>query len=121
MPTKQPVCKTLFPWLRENLGKRCLGGLSGQDGKALCAAVQIVELWAYTSDPRTAAQAFGLCVRSMQESQRHLAFHAIAHVCEWSSRAQLWAEAGLSPIRYPLCDWEPGGRHRPLSVPQATA
>lgn len=116
MSTKnKPVCETGLKWLKDNLGLRCLAGLTGQDIKALRAAIQIVELWGYTDSPELAEQAFGACVRSMQESQWQLAYHVTAHLHEWSTRAELWAAAGLPPISVSLCAWEPGGRMRPLS------
>lgn len=115
MSTKnKPVCETGLKWLKDNLGPRCLAGLTGQDIKALTAAIHIVELWTYTDNSAAAEQAFGLCVRSMQESQWQFAYHVIAHVAEWSSRAELWSAAGLPPISVSLCAWEPGGRMRPL-------
>lgn len=114
MSTKQkPVCETGLKWLKDNLGPRCLAGLTGQDIKALQAAIQIVELWTYTDNPEAAEQAFALCVRQMQESQWPLAYHVIAHLSEWSSRSELWFAAGLPAIRVPVCAWEPGGQMRP--------
>jgi hypothetical protein len=94
--TKQPYCKTVFPWLRANLGKHCTAGLTGQDHKALMAAVQTVELYSYCDDGDAVATAFGLLVTQMQPNMRCLAYHAIAHVTDWSFRGQLWIRAGLS-------------------------
>lgn len=114
MSATQPVTKTVFPWLRANLGK-CLGGLTGQDFPALKTAVQAVELWCASDDRgrEFAAQAFGAAVRAMQPQLRYLAFHAIAHVGDWSHRAQLWEAAGLEPLeRVPVCVHGPGGSQR---------
>ena len=41
---QKPKCETLLPWLKANLGKHCLGPLTGTDAKALAAAVQTIEL-----------------------------------------------------------------------------
>lgn len=106
----QPHCVTIFPWLRSNLGKRSLGGLTGQDFKALRAAVEIVHLWSYCDAPDEVAEAFGIVVKQMQPTMRRFAFHAIAHVTDWPQRAQLWEAAGLEAIEMPgLCSYERGG------------
>lgn len=107
----EPPCKTVLPWLKANLGKRCLAPLTGTDARALSAAVQIAELWTVADMRVVVAQSFGLVVRSsMQESTRYLAYHAIAHVGDWSFRAELWQMAGLEPIeRLPVCAFGPGG------------
>lgn len=109
MRAVQPVTKTVFPWLKANLGK-CLGGLTGQDYPALKTAVQAVELWISADNigRRHAASAFGSAVRAMQPNLRYLAFHSIAHVGDWEMRHQLWQEAGLETIpALPLCEHEP--------------
>lgn len=106
----EPPCKTLLPWLRANLGKRCLAPLTGTDARALAAAVQIAELWTVADERRPVAAAFGLVVgSSMQASTQYLAYHAIAHVGDWSFRRELWEMAGLPPIHPRLCAFEPGG------------
>ncbi len=112
MSAPQPCCKTLFTWLKANLGKRCLAPLTGTDAKALTAAVHIIELYSYcdSSESDNVAKAFGLVVANMQLSTRHLAFHAIAHMMEWDTRWQLWELAGLPPLDHlPRCSFEPGG------------
>lgn len=95
----KPVSATIGLWLKDNLGP-CLGGLTGQDWPALKAAMHIVELWcAADSEGRVhAAVAFGAVVRAMQPKLRYLAYHGIAHVGDWSHRAELWKAAGLEPL-----------------------
>lgn len=113
--TIQPPCKTIYRWLKDNLGPRCLGVLTGTDAKALSAAVQIVALWSYCSDEEV-EKAFGLVVGRMQRDAQHLAFHSIAHVCDWSHRWQLWNAAGLDKenvIGRPGCKYGPETTHRP--------
>lgn len=112
--TPQPVTKTVFPWLKDNLGK-CLGGLTGQDYPALKTAVQAVELWVScdSQGKRHAAVAFQHAVLAMQPQLRYLAFHAIAHVADWPHREQLWTESGLVPLdNIPVCAFGPGGSQR---------
>ena len=104
----KPKCETLYPWLRSNLGDRCLAPLTGTDARALDAAVQIVELYCFCAHPEV-AQAFGAVVSQMQRSTRELAYHAIAHPMDWCHRSELWAEAGLDPIPVRKCSFEPGG------------
>jgi hypothetical protein len=116
MKASKPVCQTLRPWLRANLGKTCMSGLTGTDWRALAAAVHVVELYSYATSDH-AARAFGDCVRQMQRSQRRLAYHAIAHVMDWSDRETLWMRAGLEPIpEAGRCEWEPGGAQRILKL-----
>lgn len=95
----KPPCATISMWLRENLGP-CMGGLTGQDWPALKSAVQIVELWcsADHESKQQAAVAFGAVVRCMQPNLRYLAYHAIAHVGDWSHRDKIWRDAGLTPL-----------------------
>ncbi len=104
-------CTTIAKWLRENLGPRCLAPLTGTDSRALDAAVQIIELWAYDRDHHLEV-AFGLVVARMQPKCRELAYHAIAHVVEWSDRARIWDAAGLEPFVPAVCAYEPGGSAR---------
>jgi len=69
------------------------------------AAAQIIELYAY--DPsQPALAAFALVVRRMQPSTRGLAYHAIAHVMDWSDRARLWSRAGLDIQAFGVCAFE---------------
>lgn len=107
----QPKCQSVRSWLKSNLGKSCLGVLTGTDSRALSAAVQIVELWCYHQTPEV-ERAFGLVVQAMQPSARQLAYHAIAHCADWRHRAELWEAAGLPRIEKPwLCSFEDGGSH----------
>lgn len=103
-----PLCKAVYPWLRSNLGKRCLAPLTSGDAYALAAAVHIVELWG-SCQKNSIASAFGAVVMEMQPSTRYLAFHSIAHVLDWSHRAELWHAAQLPALQYPTCSFEPGG------------
>lgn len=105
--TYQPPAQTVFAWLRANCGKGCLAPLTGTDGRGLRAAVQIAELYSYHRQPEV-LEAFGLVVRSsMQEECWYLAYHAIAHVMDWSDRAEVWAGAGLPEIVHGRCAFEP--------------
>lgn len=87
------------PWLKANLGPRCLAPLTGTDARALIAAVQIVELWS-EGRSASAAQSFRLVVLEMQQHTRGLAYHAIAHVMDWSHRQELWIAAGLPEVTH---------------------
>jgi hypothetical protein len=108
---QKPVCETVFPWLKANLG-HCLGGLTGADYRALQAAVQIINLYAYTGGG-DAIRAFGLVVGQMQEKERELAYHAIAHVLDWGDRGKIWLRAGLPRLdAVRVCAHEPGGVRR---------
>lgn len=91
----KPPTVTLFPWLRSNLGKHCLAPLTGTDARALLAAVQVIDLYSVHRE-KDVLGAFGILVLCMQPSTRELAFHAIAHVVEWSDRAPIWRDAGLT-------------------------
>lgn len=116
MKASKPVCQTVRPWLQANLGKTCMSGLTGTDWRALAAAVHVVELYSYATNDLT-AKAFGDCVRQMQRSQRRLAFHAIAHVMDWSDRQTLWTRAALESIpEAGRCAFEPGGSERILKL-----
>lgn len=95
MPAEKPVSTTVFPWLQRNLPAGALGALTGTDCQALRAAVQIIGLYAFDGSPRV-AEAFALVVLRMQPSTRYFAFHAIAHVLDWSDRGRIWVEAGLN-------------------------
>jgi hypothetical protein len=87
----------IVPWLRANLGPACLAPLTTTDFKALRAAVEILELYAYDRNPAV-LEAFRLVVLRMQESSRQFAYHAIAHVLDWSERPKVWEAAGLPPL-----------------------
>ena len=111
MPTT-PYAKSVFPWLRANLGQTALAPLTSTDTQALQAAVQIVPLWdpySFGNADGQIAAAFGACVRRMQPHTRQFAFHAIAHVSEWSTRFKLWRAAGFDELPSPCyrCKHEP--------------
>jgi hypothetical protein len=110
----QPHSVTIFPWLRSNLGRRCLAPLTGCDTRALRAAVEIIELYSYDPAP-SVLEAFGAIVRRMQPSTQELAYHAIAHVMDWSNRSELWVKAGLPEFGPQKCSFEPGGSYVDLS------
>lgn len=95
MKAPEPVSKTIFPWLRANLGKNCLAPLTGTDARALRAAVEIIDLYSTDHDP-IVLKAFGIVVRRMQLHCQHFAFHAIAHVMDWSDRHHVWSTAGMA-------------------------
>lgn len=103
--TRQP-CEVLPAWLKDNLGPRCLAPLTAQDHAALAAAVQIVQLYAYDGR-REILEAFGTIVRTMQRSCQPLAYHAIAHVLNWSDRDNVWSAAGLEWMSFGKCKCEP--------------
>lgn len=111
---------TIGPWLKANLGPRCLGGLTGQDWPALKAAVQIIEVWFSSGyeGRKCAAAAFGNIVQVMQPELRYLAFHAIAHVGDWGHRAELWAAAQLGAADLA---GKPECKYGPRSAPKPTA
>lgn len=94
---RQPICGMLIPWLRENLGRDTLGALTGADHLALAAAHHIIALYATGNDPAV-LDAFRIVVLRMQPSTRHFAFHAIAHVMDWSDRPVVWSLAGLPEL-----------------------
>lgn len=105
----KPVCVTLLPWLKANLGSHCLGCLTGQSGRALAAAAQILSLYSSCDDTAAphALAAFRAVVETMDPPERTLAYHAIAHVMDWSDRPRIWAAAGLPEITNPSrCHYE---------------
>jgi hypothetical protein len=105
MARPKPRCQTLLPWLDANLGPRALAPLTGTDAKALAAAVHIVELYSYHPEPAV-LDAFLAVVFQMQETTRELAYHAIAHVMDWSDRERLWRKAGLPAFQARRCTHE---------------
>lgn len=108
-PAYKPAAQTVVRWLREN--GMPLGGLTGCDARALRAAVQIVELMAYSGRTLPLVSAFAACVGEMQPGTRFLAFHAIAHVLDWGDRASIWAAAGLPALgEIPVCKFSPESR-----------
>lgn len=98
MKKPQPPAATVFRWLRDN--GHNLAALTGQDTRALAAAVQVVALYnACDSEAEDfALTAFRGCVLSMQPHTRELAYHAVAHVGDWSFRAIMWERSGLEPL-----------------------
>jgi hypothetical protein len=107
----KPSCKSVFPWLEANLGKRCLAPLTDHDSFALKAAVHIAELWGRSSSRLHAAFAFRFAVLEMQPHTRYFAFHAIAHVLDWSHRMELWTQADLPREQiYGICAFSPEAR-----------
>jgi hypothetical protein len=112
MKAAVPYAKSVFQWLRDNLGRRAMGALTSTDQRALEAAVQVVALWNHADEEpsRDLPNAFAACVRCMQASTQEFAFHAVAHVAEWHTRQQMWDLAGLPPLaRRMMCAFEPGG------------
>lgn len=108
MNKPKPLCQSVRTWLRENLGKHCLGPCTSVDYRALDAAIHIVEMEAYQRGNKDLCAAFGHVVRQMQPGCQRLAYHAIAHVQEWSDRDRLWAAAWLPmPENFGRCEHEP--------------
>lgn len=109
MSASKPASATIGKWLRDN--GHSLGGLTGQDWPALKAAVEAANLWIACDDEckGSAAQAFCGAVCCMQPGLRYLAYHAVAHVGDWSHRPQLWSMAGLEPFAsgVPACKYGP--------------
>lgn len=112
-----PYSKTVFRWLKANLGPKCLAPCTGQDMPAIRAAVHLAELWCASDDEgrAAAADAFRSVVTAMQPSTRYLAFHCIAHAGDWGHRFELWRAANL-PAEWlsgaPDCSFAP----RPVRV-----
>jgi hypothetical protein len=104
----KPPCETVLPWLKANLGPHCLAPLTGTDAKALAAAVQIIHLWNHCGE-HCLIVAFEQVVICMQPKTRELAYHAIAHVADWHTRAEVWRQTALGAIEAHVCAFEPGG------------
>jgi hypothetical protein len=101
---------TIRTWLKANLGPKCLAPLTSNDSAALVAASELIRLWARGDEQNraSAAQAFGLTVRTMQPSVWHLAFHLIAQATDWDLRFELWTTAGLPDLEaIPPCKYGP--------------
>lgn len=99
----KPLCASVLPWLKANLGPQCLGCLTGQTGRALAATVQVIGLYSYCdeeAEPHVLA-AFREIVNTMDGPSRELAYHSIAHVLDWGDRARVWDRAGLAPLQNP--------------------
>ena len=116
MAAQKPYSATIAKWLTDNLGKGWSAPLTGQDWPALKAVVEIVNTWT-SSDSEGRANcvtAFRAMVLTMQPGCRYLAFHAVAHVADWSHRWELWRLAGLADdhvIGKPAC--KDGPERRP--------
>ena len=96
--------KEILAWLRANLGKSALGGLTSTDTHALVTSVGLSNLISYATAPAELFAAYAAIVSQMQESTRWLAFHAIACELDWSHREMIWCQAGLSlPTNRPEC------------------
>jgi hypothetical protein len=109
MKTPKPVAATVCTWLKNNLGPHALAPLTSNDHRALLAAVQIVDLYAY-NPANCVLNAFGSVVSCMQPHTQRLAYHAIAHVMDWGHRPRIWAAAGLEEGNFGLCKYEPANR-----------
>ena len=106
----QTGSQRILKWLKGN--QIPLGALTSHDVAALFAATEIAALWVRGDRherPRS-AQAFRLVVEQMQDSTKHMAYHAIAMVAEWDHRAELWRDAAL-PVQplasAPNCKFAP--------------
>ncbi len=115
MPALQPLAVTIKPWLRAQLGKSCFAGLCSGELDALCAAIHVIGIYAYRPLP-SLLEAFAHVVLTMQEHNRFLAYHAIAHVMDWPDRARLWHLAGLPDCGPGQCIDERG----PLRLTEVT-
>jgi hypothetical protein len=98
---QKPVSATVGPWLKANLGSKCLAGCTSVDYRALEASVHLVELMAYAGRSAGLLAAYCAIVSEMTEHNRWLAYHSIAHVLNWEDRAVIWLNAGAPEI--PQC------------------
>ena len=103
---EKPLCQSVYPWLTANLGKRCLAGMTSTDVRALNAAVHLVELYGCTGEA-SALQAWAACVKIAQPTMRRFFYHATAHVRDWGHRREMWQAAGLPPLDFGRCEYEP--------------
>lgn len=96
----KPVAATILPWLKANLGTRCLAPLTSTDAKALLASVQLVDLIGHADSHRRPPllAAYRAIVSNIQPHCQHLAFHGIAHVLDWSHRREIWIDSGLAGL-----------------------
>lgn len=104
MKTKNEI----FRWLKANLGKRCLAGLTSTDVYALVTSVGLSNLISHGGAPSQLFHAYREIVFQMQPDNRYLAFHAIACELDWSHRWMIWSNAMLpaSDVRG-KCAFEP--------------
>jgi hypothetical protein len=105
----EPTCASALKWLAANLGgKRALAPLTGTDYRALAAAAHTIELWAVSGNDRV-LEGFRVAVLEMQPRTRYFAYHIVAHMCEWSTRARVWSLARLpldDLVNIPRCEGE---------------
>jgi hypothetical protein len=107
MSAPKSLSDVIVPWLKDNLGPKCTGILTGTDLRALKASVLIVDLMTSAGYLPTLCGAFAAVVREMQPQSRFLAYHAIACASDWSYRELIWQKSGLETIPSPpLCRWE---------------
>lgn len=87
---KRPVCQTARAWLRQH--KHSLGGLTGQDSRALSAFIHLLELYTVSDEDgcRHALIAMRHAVSAMQPTTQHLAKHAIPLALDWGDEEPLW-------------------------------
>lgn len=111
----KPASQTVLPWLKANLGQRCLAPLTSTDTACLRASVQIAEAMCYTGTGPLAV-AWIHVVGEMQEHTRHLAYHAVAHVRDWSHRDECWELTGW-PKPVSVCKFDSTQRST-LEVPK---
>ncbi len=75
--------------------------------------MEIIELYSYAPE-ESLLMAFAAVVLQMQPPCRQFAYHAIAHVMDWSNRSEIWHAAeleGEGEFSW-LCAGEPGGKER---------
>lgn len=124
MSAQKPYAATIGPWLTANLRKGWSAPLTGQDWPALKAIVEIVNTWTSSDGEgrEHCVAAFRAMVLTMQPGCRYLAFHAVAHVADWSHRWQIWRAAGLDDalvIGKPGCKYGPETRHHDAQLERA--
>ncbi len=104
-----------MPWLRSNLGPKCLGCLTGYSARALRACVELIAAYNACDSimESNLLVAFRTIASTMHRPERELVYHAIAHQMNWSDRDRIWHLAGLEPLgRVSICAHEPGGSAR---------
>lgn len=87
--------REILKWLQANLGKHATAPLTSTDTYALVTSVNLSNLISYRTAPAELFAAYFSIVMTMQESTRHLAYHAIACELDWSHREMIWEAAGL--------------------------
>lgn len=76
MSVSKPPSVTVFPWLRDNLGKGCLGVLTNVDIRALRASAEIIELYSYCRHPAKRG-ARDLCASVMSHFGTNVLSHCL--------------------------------------------